>query len=322
MKAPVLALFLLLEGTQALWLDVEASDDPPPVTAQKPEPVDVSSSNSPATTGGMGVAWGPPAKAPEIQQGTGEVLMSGDEFSLESEVVPGLFVSMRPGKPDEMGAPMQWLEMRHITNGPMGLERGPTPQSTFAMANPQGETIKSGDMVKWIHGKKSQIDLLMGFKSDNYGETAFMWPHPLAKKPLNFKEPGDFLIEHAREVDLKEMTSRPNFLGAWGFDQKLKKDTRKGEAIKDGDSVWIRHRSTTGSTSGDWLWMSGDPGEGFHVSFPHHFPGFDGWVKHYAPEHWMKGGNDPHATAQRFTIRKVRHSPTVSPQAQGLTIMR
>lgn len=235
--------------------------------------------------------------------------MSGDEFALESEVEPGLFVTVRPGRPDEMGAPMQWLEMRHITNGPMGLQAGINRNSTFAMWNNGKDVIHSGDMCKWMHENdktltKSQLDLLLTYDSDNGGEKPYMWPHPIVlKKPST--ENGDFLIEHAREVDLEELTNRPNFLGAWGFDQKIRRDPRKGEAIKDGDSVWIRHRGSTGSSAGDWLWMDGSPSEGYHIAFPHHYAGFDGHVRHYHIQHWNKGGNDPHATASRFTIRKV-----------------
>jgi hypothetical protein len=300
MKAPVVALFLVLEVTQALWLHADEHQEPPAMPTMPTMPS----------------AWGPPATPPAVRPGTGELLSSGDAFALESEAQPGLFVTLRLGRPNEMGAAMKWLEMRHITNGPMGLESGINEKSTFSMYNMGKDWIKSGDMTKWTHGGTEQIDLLMAFDGDNAGEKSFMWPHPLVKKKLNLKEQGDFLIEHAREVDLKELNGRPDFLGSWGFDQKVRQDPRKGEPIKDGDSVWIRHRGTTGNSAGDWLWMSGDPAEGFHVAFPHHYPGFDGQVKHYAIEHWNKGGNDPHATAQRFTVRKVASQQGGMPQQQ------
>jgi hypothetical protein len=320
MKAAVVALFLVLEGTQALWLNAEAEDSEEiPIvkdhdgntTVDYPEVP----TEPPTVAGAFGLpsAWGPPAKPPPVRPGTGALLRSGDMFALESEAEPGLFVTLRPGKPDQMGAPMRWLEMKHITNGPMGLQSGMTPNATFSMFNVGNDLIKSGDMCKWTSPDQSQIDLLMAFEGDNAGEKAWMWPHPIVKKALNAQEAGDFLIEHAREVDLKELTNRPNFLGAWGFDKKVREDPRKGEAIKDGDSVWIRHRGTTGSTAGDWLWMSGDPAEGYHVAFPHHFPGFDGRVKHYDIQHWNKGGNDPHATGQRFTVRKVSSADLEDP---------
>lgn len=323
MKACVVALFLALDVTQALWLNAD----------EAPEMIQPEIHNGKVY---MQPAWPAPVTPPAVKPGTGEELNSGDKFALESEVEPGKFVSIRAGNPDQMGDPKQWLEMRHITNGQFGLVPATkrdeesyfiTPGMTFSMSNFDGNALKSGDFVKWTHEKK-QIDLLSQglltghpmIDPENKDQKAYMWPYPMVMKDMKEEEHPDFLIEHAREVDLDQMRtmkSPTNLLGpgGWGFDSKLLTDPREGEPIKDGDSIWVRHVST--DPDGPWLFMSGDVAEGDHVAFPHHYPGFDGRVKHYAIDKWMKGGNDPHATSARFTVRKLGFTPVEEPAKES-----
>eukprot|EP00746_Dinoflagellata_sp_MGD_P146761 gnl/MRDRNA2_/MRDRNA2_79200_c0_seq1.p1 gnl/MRDRNA2_/MRDRNA2_79200_c0~~gnl/MRDRNA2_/MRDRNA2_79200_c0_seq1.p1 ORF type:complete len:325 (+),score=48.69 gnl/MRDRNA2_/MRDRNA2_79200_c0_seq1:59-1033(+) len=230
-----------------------------------------------------------------IKAGTGEFLNSGDAFALESEVEPGLFITLR--EPGDWGNPLKWCEFKRITNGIMGLESGITPDSTFTFhkkENTTSSTIVSGDMVAWKHGE-DQITVLAQ-------KAGYMWPYPFSLQ----KKPGKrFKIEHAREVDIKAMQSKWQVQGGWGYHRATLKDQRKGEPIKDGDAVWIKLIDEIPASGGICLYLAGDVGEGYHVAFTHHYPGFDGLSKNYAVKYWMQKGGDPHSTAQRFTIRKI-----------------
>jgi hypothetical protein len=226
---------------------------------------------------------------PEIKKGTGVPLKSGDKFVLESEVEPGVFITTRPlGK---VGSPLT-QDLAHITGGQLHLKSGISAESTFSFENADSSGIKSGEKVKWIQGEE-RIDLDM--KSN--------WPNTPKKNKRPNAAP-DFLVEHARDVDRKWIEYNFGDAPQRQFWQMLLKDSRKGEAIKDGDSVWIRHHAVPGDTHGEWLFMTGDPAEGYHVAFPHHYPLFDGHVKNYETKSWFNW-NDPHSTSSRFTVRKV-----------------
>jgi len=287
--ASVVALLLVLNGAEALKTDVR----------QIPLKGNELAAESPAGQKAQLSAVEPP----KIKKGTGDPLNSNNQFVLESEVVPGFFITHRNSS--DMGDKDKWLDLRHITGGEWGLIKGVTPEAIFTLQNQHQSSIKSGDMVTWKHGDK-EMDLLFALAHENDGEPGYQWPNPLVRKesPTMVLQPH-FMIEHARDVDLASIRDRPNTFGGYGWNKEMKADPRMGEEIKDGDSIWMRHKAGMGDADGDWFFMSGDPGEGYHVAFPHHLVGFDGWVQHYAMENWTNA-NDPHATSSRFTVRKVK----------------
>lgn len=306
--ASVVALLLVLDAS------VEALKSAPVLQSQSGQMKSNPKSNQLKQAYALPYMVDAPRAPPQIKKGTGDPLRSFDKFVLESEVVPGFFMTHRNSS--DMGDKDKWLDLRHITGGEWGLIKGVSQESVFNLKNEHRTTIKSGDMVNWMHGGQ-EMDLLFASSVENDGAPGYQWPNPLVRKaPVN-KDFGlardHFLIEHARDVDLATLRDQPNTAGGWGWNTQMKQDPRLGEEIKDGDSIWMRHKAGLADVDGDWFFMSGDPAEGYHVAFPHHLVGFDGWIPHYAMENWTNV-NDAHATSSRFTVRKVKEDGNRRPK--------
>jgi hypothetical protein len=251
---------------------------------------------------------------PKIKEGTGVPLKPGDKFALESEVQPGLFIT--------------WVGPGAQMFGEMGLRARVGNSmlasfSTFAFQKADKSDIKSGDFVKWMNDGK-QIDWSKRQGVDYLDNKTWSDLANPKKTDMNCGKFGniclirqkrprkaDIQVMHAKELDyLNNVIDQPTWDWKSILDgmqgnakDELTPDPREGEAIKDGDSVWIRHKAPLNDGHGPFYYLSGDPGEGYTVTFAHHYPGFDGYVEH------INGGwlnvNDPHATSSRFTIRKV-----------------
>jgi hypothetical protein len=241
-----------------------------------------------------------------IKEGTGVPLKPGDKFALESEVQPGLFITwVGPGA-------QRWGEMglrKRVDNSKLASF------STFSLKKADNSDIKSSEFVQWIQegkqidwSKRRGEDYNRTYKTPEKGPCGPFGNLCIIRHKKGFKE-ANIQLMHAKELDYMnngDLTWEKSFLKGMRGELKdeLTPDPREGQAIKDGDSVWIRRRAPLHDLAGPFYYLTGDPAEGYMVTFAHHCPGYDGYTPHINPGTWFNA-NDPHATSSRFTIRKV-----------------